>query len=87
MFAILGLRALFFALAGIMRLFHYLHYGLSLILVFIGFKMLLADIYKIPILIALGVAAGILVVSVVASVLRPRKSETTSVTSENQTGD
>ena len=75
-FAILGLRALYFALAGIMGLFHYLHYGLSAILVFVGVKMLLADAYKIPVGIALGVVAAILVISVVASVLRPRKVET-----------
>ena len=72
-FAILGLRALYFALAGAMRLFHYLHLGLSSILVFIGAKMLVADIYKIPIVIALSVVAAILVISVVASVVRPRK--------------
>ncbi|TAK04475.1 MAG: TerC family protein [Candidatus Manganitrophaceae bacterium] len=71
-FAILGLRALYFALAGIMQLFHYLHYGLSLILVFVGTKMLISDIYKVPIGIALAVIAGILIVSVVASILRPR---------------
>ncbi len=72
-FAILGLRALYFALAGLMRLFHYLHYGLSAILVFVGIKMLLADIYKIPVAIALGVVAGILLISVIASIIRPRK--------------
>lgn len=71
-FAILGLRALYFALAGIMQLFHYLHYGLSIILVFVGTKMLISDIYKVPIGIALAVIAGILIVSVVASILRPR---------------
>src|ERR671925_2361402 len=48
-FAILGLRALYFALAAVMRLFHYLHYGLSAILVFVGVKMLLADFYNIPV--------------------------------------
>jgi tellurite resistance protein TerC len=69
--AILGLRALYFALAGIMQLFHYLHYGLSAILVFVGSKMLLADIYKIPIGIALCVLAAILLISVLMSVLRP----------------
>ena len=74
-FAILGLRALYFALAGAMRLFHYLHFGLSSILVFIGIKMLLADIYKIPIFIALSVVAGILIISVVVSVLRFRKAD------------
>jgi tellurite resistance protein TerC len=69
--AILGLRALYFALAGIMQLFHYLHYGLSAILVFVGSKMLLADIYKIPIGNALCVLAAILLISVLMSVLRP----------------
>jgi tellurite resistance protein TerC len=70
-FAILGLRALYFALAGIMRLFHYLPYGLSCILVFVGLKMLLVDLYKIPIGIALGTVAAILSLSVLASVLWP----------------
>ncbi|MFQ6089055.1 MAG: TerC family protein [Candidatus Methanofastidiosia archaeon] len=74
-FAILGLRALYFALAGIMQLFHHLHYGLSAILVFVGAKMLLVDIYKIPVGIALGVVASILLISVIASVVRPRKIE------------
>ncbi|MBI4532089.1 MAG: TerC family protein [Candidatus Latescibacteria bacterium] len=78
-FAILGLRALYFALAGIMQLFHYLHYGLSAILVFVGVKMLLADIYKIPIGIALGVVAGILFLSVIVSIARPRKGEVVPV--------
>src|SRR5690625_4745132 len=47
-FAILGLRALYFALSGVMRLFHYLHYGLSFILVYIGVKMMLQDLIEIP---------------------------------------
>ncbi len=76
-FAILGLRALYFALAGMMRLFHYLHQGLSFILTFVGVKMLISDVYKIPVGIALGVVAGILVVSVIASLLRPRSMEET----------
>lgn len=74
-FAILGLRALYFALAGLMRLFHYLHYGLSAILVFVGVKMLLADVYKIPVALALAVIASILLISVIASIIRPRKEE------------
>ena len=74
-FAILGLRALFFALAGIIRLFHYLPYGLSLILVFVGVKMLLVDIYKIPISMALGTVAAVLVISVIASIIFPPKTE------------
>jgi tellurite resistance protein TerC len=72
-FAILGLRALYFALAGIMELFHHLHYGLSAVLVFVGIKMLLADLYKIPVSIALSVVAGILLVSVTASILDKKK--------------
>jgi tellurite resistance protein TerC len=70
-FAILGLRALYFALAGVMQLFHYLHYGLSAILVFVGAKMLLADVYKLPVAVALGVIAGILLIAVIASLMRP----------------
>jgi tellurite resistance protein TerC len=70
-FAILGLRALFFALAGVMNLFHLLHYGLAFILVFVGTKMLVGHWYKVPIGLALGVVAAALVVSVVASLLWP----------------
>jgi tellurite resistance protein TerC len=77
-FAILGLRALYFALAGVMQLFHYLHYGLSAILVFVGTKMLLADVYKLPVWVALGVIAGILLIAVLASVLRPRRDDVVS---------
>ncbi len=71
-FAILGLRALYFALAGIMDLFHYLKLGLSVVLTFVGVKMLIVDLYKIPVGISLAVVAGILVVAVVASMLRPK---------------
>jgi len=67
------LRALYFAVAGVMKLFHHLHYGLSAILVFVGGKMLLADFYKIPVGLALGVIAGILIISVIASLAFPRK--------------
>jgi tellurite resistance protein TerC len=75
-FAILGLRALYFAFGELMRLFRYLHYGLAIILVFVGIKMVLADFYKIPVEIALGVVAIILFLSVMASRLWPRKRET-----------
>ena len=71
-FAILGLRSLYFALAGIMGLFHYLHYGLSAILIFVGAKMAIVDFYKIPIGVSLAVIAGILLLSVVLSLARPR---------------
>jgi tellurite resistance protein TerC len=72
-FALLGLRALYFALAGIMQLFHYLHYGLSLILAFIGVKLLLSDIYHIDMRYALMAVGGILAVSIIASLLFPKK--------------
>lgn len=68
-FAILGLRALFFALSGILRMFRYLNYGLSLILVFIGVKMLLSGSYKMPIWITLTVLAVILAVSIALSLI------------------
>ena len=72
-FAILGLRSLFFALSGIMNLFHHLHYGLALILAFVGVKMLVSEYYKIPIVYALLVIVVILFVSIVASYLWPEK--------------
>jgi tellurite resistance protein TerC len=72
-FAVLGLRSLYFALAGIMPLFKYLKYGLFVVLTFIGIKMLLAHYYKIPTGIALGVVASVLIIAVVASVIRNRK--------------
>jgi tellurite resistance protein TerC len=81
-FAILGLRALYFALAGLMRLFHYLHYGLSAILVFVGVKMLLVNIYKIPVALALAVIASILLISVIASIIRPREEVVVSTSTD-----
>jgi tellurite resistance protein TerC len=71
-FAILGLRSMYFALAGMMELFHYLHYGLSLVLIFVGSKMLVAHYWEVPTEVALGVVALILASSVVASVLKPK---------------
>jgi len=68
-FAILGLRAMYFLLADMAQRFHLLKYGLAGILIFIGCKMLLLDVYKIPVGIALGVVGLILVLSVVASLL------------------
>jgi len=74
-FAILGLRSLYFALSGVMEMFHHLHYGLSIILIFVGVKMLASDYLKIPIWAALGFIALVLLVSVVASIRWPQKSE------------
>ncbi len=72
-FAILGLRSLYFLLAGVVDKFHYLKLGLSAVLVFVGLKMLLTDIYKIPIGISLGVIATILTISIAASIQRTRR--------------
>ncbi|MGH9463605.1 MAG: TerC family protein [Vicinamibacteria bacterium] len=73
-FAILGLRALYFALAGIMELFHYLHYGLAAILIFVGAKMLLSSVYHVPTALALAFIAVTVTVSIVASVLSVRST-------------
>ena len=73
-FAILGLRSLYFALAGVMDKFHYLKIGLGVVLSFVGVKMLLAHTaYKIDTLVALGVVVLILAIAIVASLLRPRR--------------
>ncbi|RIK37672.1 MAG: hypothetical protein DCC58_17655 [Chloroflexi bacterium] len=69
-FAILGLRSLYFLLAGVMDRFHYLKVGLGAILIFVGAKMALSDVYKMPIAISLGVIVVVLAVSIVASLLR-----------------
>ncbi len=74
-FAILGLRALYFALAGTMKLFRFLHYGLSFILAFIGGKMLVSGIYEVPVTAALAVVAAALAVSVTASLIVPKGKE------------
>ena len=72
-FAILGLRSMYFALAGVMEMFEYLHYGLSLILIFVGTKMLVAHYYRVSTGITLGVVAGVLLISGLASVVYPKK--------------
>lgn len=72
-FAILGLRALYFLLAGSIRRFAYLQLGLAAVLVFVGVKMVLADLYKIPIAVSLGVIATILVIAIGASIARARR--------------
>ncbi len=78
-FAILGLRSLYFLLAGVMDLFVYLRYGLGVVLGFVGVKMMLVDIYKIPIGVSLGVVAGILAVSIAVSLLAQPKTHGVSV--------
>jgi len=72
-FAILGLRSMYFALAGMMDLFHYLHYGLSVVLIFIGLKMLGSHYVNIPTEWALTIVLVVLGVSILASLLNPQK--------------
>ena len=74
-FAILGLRSLFFAISGLMRLFHLLHYGLAAILAFVGVKMLIADFFHVPVGISLLIIASILIASILSSILWPEKEE------------
>jgi tellurite resistance protein TerC len=74
-FAILGLRSLYFLLAGVVDKFHYLKLGLSVVLVFVGIKMLIVDLYKIPVGLSLGVIAAVLTTSIVASLIRSRRIE------------
>lgn len=72
-FAILGLRSLYFVLAGMIDYFHYLHYGLAVVLIFIGGKMLASDYFAIPTVWALGAVGGVLAISMLASVLKPKR--------------
>ena len=77
-FAILGLRALYFLLADMASRFHLLAYGLALVLVFIGVKMLMVDFYKIPIGVALMVTAGLIIASIIVSVVSSRSGHTST---------
>jgi tellurite resistance protein TerC len=74
-FAILGLRSLYFALNGIMEMFEYINYALSGILVFVGVKMIVAGWYHIPTMVSISVILGLLIASVVASIYFPRKNK------------
>jgi tellurite resistance protein TerC len=74
-FSLLGLAALYFVLAGMIDRFRYLNLGLAAILVFVGLKMTLADLYKVPVYLSLAVIVLALAVAVVASLLRPREPE------------
>lgn len=90
-FAILGLRSLYFVLAGVIGKFHLLKYGLSVVLAFVGVKMLLSEIYHIPIGWSLGVVAGVLLSSVLLSlVIKPKPgaehSNETAPSSESSSG-
>jgi len=73
-FAILGLRSLYFAVAELMKLFRFLHYGLAVVLILVGLKMITSEHYRVSTLITLGVVAGVILISVVASVVFPNKA-------------
>ena len=73
--AILGLRSMFFAVSGLMKVFRFLHYGLAAVLVLVGLKMIAADYFHIPITATLGVVAGVLAISIGASVAFPGKGK------------
>jgi tellurite resistance protein TerC len=70
-FAILGLRSLYFAVSGLMKVFRFLHYGLSVVLVLVGLKMILSEHFEIPTAITLGSVAGVLLISILVSVIFP----------------
>ena len=74
-FAILGLRSLYFAVSGLMKIFRFLHYGLAVILVLVGLKMLSSNFVKVPIHLTLAAVAGVLLVAVALSVLFPAPPE------------
>jgi tellurite resistance protein TerC len=74
-FAILGLRSMYFAVSRLMRVFRFLHGGLALVLVLVGLKMIAADYFRVSTLVTLGVVAGVLAVSVLASIAYPAPSE------------
>ena len=88
-FAILGLRSLFFAISGLMNLFHYLQYGLAAILSFVGVKMLISNFYKINVNVSLLVIAAILTIAIIASLIWAKKhvndikTEKQSIINEN----
>ncbi|MCE9596300.1 MAG: TerC family protein [Planctomycetes bacterium] len=79
-FAILGLRSLYFLLAGVIDKFRYLKLGLAFVLVFVGAKMLGAEMYKVPVVVSLGVIGGILGLSVLASLVANRRNDSTRST-------
>jgi tellurite resistance protein TerC len=73
-FAILGLRSMYFAVSGLMKLFRFLHTGLAVVLVLVGVKMISADYFPVPTLVTLGAVALVLAVSIAVSIALPEKS-------------
>jgi tellurite resistance protein TerC len=74
-FAILGLRSMYFAVSGLMKVFRFLHHGLALVLILVGLKMITADYFVVPTLVTLGIVGGVLLVSIAASIALPAKSQ------------
>jgi tellurite resistance protein TerC len=74
-FAILGLRSMYFAVSGLMKVFRFLHYGLALVLILVGLKMITADYFLVPTLVTLGLVGGVLLLSIAASIALPAKSQ------------
>ena len=74
-FAILGLRSMYFAVSGMMKTFRFLHYGLALLLILVGLKMITADYFPVPTLVTLGVVGAVLLISIAASIAMPAKSQ------------
>ena len=84
-FAILGLRAMFFLLQSVAARFHLLNYGLAVVLVFIGSKMMLIDVFKIPVAVSLAIVAAILIVTMALSArLAPASRDSTSLTRDSR---
>lgn len=72
--AILGLRSMYFAVSGLMKIFRFLHYGLAVVLILVGAKMVGSDYFKVPIHVTLSAVAGVLLVSIALSLAFPRQS-------------
>ena len=78
-FAILGLRSLYFAVSGLMKVFRFLHYGLAVVLVMVGLKMLLSNHFRVPIHITLAAIAGVLLIAIALSMVFPARSDNRQV--------
>jgi len=74
-FAMLGLRSLYFAVSGFIKMFHFLHYGFASIIVILGVKMLVSNVYNIPVGFSLALVIVILLICIIISLLRPRKTD------------
>ena len=83
-FAMLGLRAMYFAVASFMQSFHYLHYGFASIIMILGIKMLVSEVYQVPVTISLMLIVVILMASVIASLLRPRAEDLKRILQRSQ---